>query len=76
MYVTEYYGTILGRTFMTRSGLTTLSPEIPIPALDVPNAAPTADNRQQAKLSMRLVPFGIWMRILTAKYHLQQTKMQ
>jgi hypothetical protein len=32
------------RTFMTNSGLKLPSPAIPIPALEVPNAAPTAIN--------------------------------
>lgn len=50
---------------MISSGLNVPNPAIPIPALDVPNAAPTAE---EMKLSF-IASFNL-AQLLTAEYHL------
>lgn len=52
-------------TFMINSGLNVPNPAIPIPAFDVPNAAPTAEESNMS--GIRLFNFA---QLLTAEYHL------
>lgn len=56
---------------MINSGLNVPSPAMPMPALDVPNAAPTAVDTFTSLHKIRGLKLELNERVRTAEYHLE-----